>query len=188
MLATGRERTLVAAFGLIIAVGCWLAWQLTHPRSAPGASAASAVVPNTALDVSSLTSAPEVSPAETVQPNGAHEQVPDAGIGTWVRPRSEEVFWGELTRLRAVDKEQALKYALLGEQWYSSLGRPAEARRAMIISLLVDLDQMEEARSRTRAFIEAYPSSSYRVMVQGVTGIHPRPGAPAGYQSQTGSK
>jgi hypothetical protein len=34
------------------------------------------------------------------------------------------------------------------------------------------------ARAETQAFLAAYPDSEYRRMVQGVTGIHPRPGRP----------
>jgi hypothetical protein len=45
----------------------------------------------------------------------------------------------------------------------------------MGITLLVDLGEMEEARARTRRFIELHPESRYRPLVQGVTGIHPRP-------------
>lgn len=93
-------------------------------------------------------------------------------------PESEELFWQELERLEREDKQEALAYALSGEDWYGDEGKPAEARRAKIVTLLVSLGKMEEARARTRAFIEKYPDSSYRRLVQGVTGIHPRPGAP----------
>ncbi|HEY5961409.1 MAG TPA: hypothetical protein VIV60_32850, partial [Polyangiaceae bacterium] len=74
------------------------------------------------------------------------------------------------------EPSRALELALAGDRWYSDRGRPAEARRAMIVSLLVDTGNMSEARVWTRRFIEQYPESSYRPMVQGKTGIHPRPG------------
>jgi hypothetical protein len=50
----------------------------------------------------------------------------------------------------------------------------------MIITLLVDLGRMDEARERALAFIKAYPKSSYRPLIQGKTGIHPRPYGPDG--------
>jgi hypothetical protein len=49
----------------------------------------------------------------------------------------------------------------------------------MQITLLVDLGQMAEARQLARRFIVAHPQSRYRAVVQGVTGIHPRPSGPA---------
>lgn len=98
------------------------------------------------------------------------------------QPATEEDYWNELESLKKSDKKRALAYALQGEDWYSEQGKPAEARRAMIVTLLVDLGRMEEARDRTRSFIELYPNSPYRRLVQGVTGIHPRPGAPPGHQ------
>lgn len=177
-----RQRTLVATLALLVGGG-WLGWHLCHPSPDPTSDAALVAQSNAAHAIPPA-QAPDVEDdqSEAVRPTEERAAVLDAGASTPTRPRTEEAFWDELTRLRAVDKSQALKYALLGEQWYNGEGRPAEARGAMIISLLVDLDRMEEARTRTRAFIAAYPNSSYRIMVQGVTGIHPRPGAPAPYQ------
>jgi TolA-binding protein len=91
---------------------------------------------------------------------------------------SEQSYWTQLEELERGDKRRALSYALAGEEWYSDVGKPAEARRAKIVTLMVDLGQMSEARERARAFIEQYPRSPYRHLVQGTTGIHPRPGAP----------
>ncbi len=96
------------------------------------------------------------------------------------RPQSERDYWVELEALEREDKQRALAYALAGEDWYGEVGKPAEARRAKIVTLLVDTGNLAEARERTRAFITRYPRSSYRRLVQGVTGIHPRPGAPGG--------
>lgn len=94
------------------------------------------------------------------------------------RPESEEAFLRQLQRLHLTDKAAALELALRGEDWYSDEGPLAEARKAMIVTLLVDLDRMSEARAEVRRFIERYPESPYRPMLQGKTGIHPRPGAP----------
>jgi hypothetical protein len=94
------------------------------------------------------------------------------------KPESERAYFSELARLNAVDKPRALAFARQGDGWYPSTGENAEARKAMAITLLVDLGSMEEARRETRAFIAAYPRSSYRPLVQGVTGIHPRPSGP----------
>jgi hypothetical protein len=81
----------------------------------------------------------------------------------------------ELLALESTDKERALALARQGDEWYESSGRPAEARKAITITLLADLGRMEEARALTRAFMAAHPDSGYLPVVQGVTGIHPRP-------------
>jgi hypothetical protein len=88
----------------------------------------------------------------------------------------------ELSRLARTDKPAALSLAKRGDEWYSDTGDTAEARKAMVVTLLVDLGSMEEARVLTRRFIAAYPSSPYRPLVQGVTGIHPRPHGPEGIE------
>jgi hypothetical protein len=95
------------------------------------------------------------------------------------RPATEDDYLRELTELRKTDRPAALAYARQGDDWYASTGRRAEARKAMAITLLVDLGRMEDARAETRAFLAAYPDSEYRRVVQGVTGIHPRPGKSA---------
>lgn len=119
----------------------------------------------------------------SLHPNDTIQPVPNANAPAPSRakveePESEELFWNELERLERKDKQEALAYALAGDDWYSDEGTPAEARRAKIVTLLVSLGKMEEARAKTRVFIEKYPDSSYRRLVQGVTGIHPRPSAP----------
>ncbi|HEX2733163.1 MAG TPA: hypothetical protein VHM70_16245 [Polyangiaceae bacterium] len=93
-------------------------------------------------------------------------------------PLPEGEYLRELEALSLTDKQAALLLVEQGEQWYPSQGRAAEARRAMRVTLLVDLGRMPEARRFTREFIEQYPTSSYRPLVQGVTGIHPRPSGP----------
>jgi hypothetical protein len=91
---------------------------------------------------------------------------------------SEEDSLAELARLNATDKPRALALALSADATYPSEGVDAEARRAMIITLLVDLDRMDEARQRVYRYIEAYPDSPYLALVEGKTGIHPRPLGP----------
>lgn len=90
----------------------------------------------------------------------------------------EAEYLEQLTELNRTDKQAALTLAEKGDHWYASTGKLAEARRAMRITLLVDLDRMPEARALTREFIARYPDSPYRRLVQGVTGIHPRPSGP----------
>jgi hypothetical protein len=91
---------------------------------------------------------------------------------------SEEDYLRALDRLNRTDKRSALELVRKGDDWYSSSGVNAEARKAMHITLLVDLGEMAEARARTRRFIAEHPTSQYRRLVQGVTGIHPRPSGP----------
>ena len=98
------------------------------------------------------------------------------------RPESEAAYMRELSRLARTDKPAALSLAKKGDEWYSDTGDTAEARKAMVVTLLVDLGGMEEARALTRRFIAAYPTSQYRPLVQGVTGIHPRPHGPDGIE------
>jgi len=73
------------------------------------------------------------------------------------------------------DKPRALELALEGDARLPASGTLAEARRALIVTLLVDLDRMPEARDRARRFTSEYPASDYLPLVQGVTGVHPRP-------------
>jgi hypothetical protein len=91
---------------------------------------------------------------------------------------SEDDYLRELERLNRTDKRRALELVEKGDAWYPVSGVRAEARKAMGITLLVDLGQMQEARVRTRRFIAEHPTSAYRPLVQGVTGIHPRPSGP----------
>jgi hypothetical protein len=100
------------------------------------------------------------------------------GMRSSAKPESERAYFHELARLNAMDKPRALALARQGDAWYPTTGESAEARKAMVVTLLVDLGNMDEARRETRAFIAAYPRSSYRPLVQGVTGIHPRPSGP----------
>jgi hypothetical protein len=100
------------------------------------------------------------------------------GMSTPEKPASEAAYLRELSRLHATDGARALLYARQGDVWYSNTGTAAEARKAMAITLLVDLGKIDQARRETRAFIAAFPDSPYRPLVQGVTGIHPRPHGP----------
>lgn len=118
-----------------------------------------------------LVSAPdlELSPAPNVddRPAALHDSAPP-----------EREYLDQLSALHHTDKQAALTWAEKGEEWYSDVGRYAEARRAMRVTLLVDLNRMDEARAFTREFIAKYPDSPYRRLVSGVTGIHPRPSGP----------
>ncbi len=87
----------------------------------------------------------------------------------------EEGTWRQLASLSVSDKPNALSLALAADANSSPKGVIAEARRALVITLLVDLGRMSEARARTRKFMAEYPASRYLPLVQGVTGIHPRP-------------
>jgi hypothetical protein len=101
------------------------------------------------------------------------ETPPEAGA-----PLSEEEALREVAHFNVTDKPRALALALGADAAYPSTGVYAEARRAMIITLLVDLNRMEEARQRVYLFLDAYPGSRYVPLVEGKTGIHPRPQGP----------
>jgi hypothetical protein len=81
----------------------------------------------------------------------------------------------ELEALAVNDKPRALAVALSADDHLPAAGVLAEARRAFIVTLLVDLQRMSEARERAREFTRSYPTSRYVPLVQGVTGVHPRP-------------
>jgi hypothetical protein len=86
-----------------------------------------------------------------------------------------EAVLRRLEPLAVSDKPRALQLALEADSTLSTSGVMAEARRALIVSLLVDLDRMSEARARAQQFGAEYPASRYLPLVQGVTGVHPRP-------------
>jgi hypothetical protein len=118
-----------------------------------------------------------------VKSTEAREQSADVPVEAQLRSAGEstpspESFFQELERLQATDKARALSFARKGEAWYPPTGELAEARKAMIVTLLVDTGDMTEARQLARQFIAAFPSSDYRPLVQGVTGVHPRPSGP----------
>jgi hypothetical protein len=90
-------------------------------------------------------------------------------------PPDAEQLLRELEPLSITDKPLALSRALAADARLSPEGVMAEARRALIVTLMVDTERMPEARERAREFIRRYPQSRYRPLVQGTTGIHPRP-------------
>jgi hypothetical protein len=96
------------------------------------------------------------------------------------RPATEDDYLRELAVLRTEDPSRALDWVERGDEWYSAEGRKAEARQASRVTLLVDLGRMDEARRVAQVFLAAHPRSEYAGLVRGVTGIHPRPGKPAG--------
>jgi hypothetical protein len=175
---------LVPALVLLGSIAAYIAWHWgkdTEPRTRAMSSQtitppASSILPSdarpttTAVTVSLSTSA-KLTPAKILQDT----------------PPPELEYLEQLTALNHTDKQAALTWAEKGEEWYSEVGRNAEARRAMRVTLLVDLKRMDEARRFTRAFIAKYPDSPYRRLVQGVTGIHPRPSGPRAPTSGVGT-
>jgi hypothetical protein len=81
----------------------------------------------------------------------------------------------EIDALSRTDKPRALELALEADRRLPPVGVMAEARRAVIVTLLAELDRLSEARARARNFGAEYPNSRYLPLVQGVTGVHPRP-------------
>ncbi len=175
-----RAARWVVPLGLVIPLGAALLYWSSDgeaPRTLPSIE----LNPPPAISTQSPSrnAAAEVSAMAPVPSASSTQDVPAAPVvEEFQRPSSEEQYWAELERLQVSDKQRALDYALAGEDWYDETGKPAEARRAMIVTLLVDLGRMDEARERTYRFIEQYPKSPYRRLVQGATGIHPRPGRP----------
>ncbi len=180
-----KART-VALLGLVVPATAVLLFFWTSPPHPLRTSQGMAPVAGDRVNLSSPSSTKEPSAPPSVPAPNKPRPVPSktepnddrAPTEEFEQPDSPEQYWVELEELERTDKQQALQYALLGDEWYEDEGKPAEARRAKIVTLLVDLGRMQEARERTRRFIEQYPQSPYRRLVQGVTGIHPRPGKP----------
>lgn len=148
----------IAAFALLLVFAAWL-WRKREPAAAEASvTASTALLP----PVSSL-------PSSTVAPRFV------ASRAVAVGPPEAEAVLRELDRLRQSDPKLALERALAADATLPERGAMAEARRALIVTLLVDSGRMADARQRTREFLESYPTSEYRPLVEGVTGIHPRP-------------
>lgn len=106
-------------------------------------------------------------------PTGAKARAPNGG-----EMSTAELYLRQLEALSRSDKAAALALAQNPESEFPERGVFAEAREALSITLLVDLGRMTEARHEVRRFIQSHPQSRYRPLVQGMTGIHPRPTRP----------
>jgi hypothetical protein len=155
------RRWLPAGAALLVGALCWWLWlrPAKPDRASEPRAVLSSAVPLVAL---SQPTARDV----TVQP------APTASIPA---AADDEALLRELERLSATDKPLALARALEADRAGQATGSLAEARRALVVTLLVDLERWSEARVRARDFIALYPESRYRRLVQGATGIHPRP-------------
>lgn len=92
-------------------------------------------------------------------------------------PESEQAYIDRLRRLAVDEPKNALTLAQQGEERFPH-GEFSEERQAIAINVLVRLDRIGEARSRTRAFIRRYPTGRFTRQVRGLTGVHPRPAGP----------
>ncbi|HYP88265.1 MAG TPA: hypothetical protein VEQ59_08925 [Polyangiaceae bacterium] len=138
-----------------------LLWRMARPEPPLNAPAPSPTKAQTAG---------EVTPAAT----GRVSAPAPSGSGS-PRELDAEALLRNLEPLAVTDKPRALQLALDADSKLSRSGVMAEARRALIVTLLVDVNRMSEARARARAFTAEYPDSRYLPLVQGVTGVHPRP-------------
>lgn len=116
-----------------------------------------------------------LSPAEASET----EAVDEAGSNNLSRVTALDQALKRLDQFPADEKRAALRFAQSIAPQFPETGVRAEARSAKEITLLVDLNRMPEARALVREFIQVHPDSRYRPLVQGVTGIHPRPTGPS---------
>lgn len=163
-------RRRLVTLALAVTVSAAVAW-LLRSRSEPSPTAAATPRP----PPSAASSVADPAPPPTASDNVT--KITPAKILQDSAPPERE-YLEQLSSLNHTDKQAALTWAEKGDEWYSHVGRNAEARRAMRVTLLVDLNRMDEARTFTREFIAQYPNSPYRRLVSGVTGIHPRPSGP----------
>jgi hypothetical protein len=134
-----------------------------------------------ATSTSEVDSIEEPEPSSIAMPGAASAPPAPAAIPATAETDalpSEDDLLHELARLNATNKPRALALALAADNSYPSAGIHAEARRAMIITLLVDVGRMDEARQRVKRYLEDYPDSPYVPLIEGKTGIHPRPQGP----------
>jgi hypothetical protein len=153
---------LAACMGLVVFVSAKRATEAAPRAPSPGPVLVARVQPSLVA-------------ISSARPLPSHEPHADVPVES---PPSPEDFFHELERLQTTDKTRALSLARQGEGWYPPTGELAEARKAMIVTLLVDTGDMTEARQLARRFIDAFPTSDYRPLIQGVTGVHPRPSGP----------
>lgn len=118
----------------------------------------------------------DVRPAATQMEESPGSASPQKGASPGFVDADE--YLRRLSELSMNHKEEALLFARQEGATFGQVGLTAEARDAMAVTLLVDLGRMEEARAAVRRFVTNFPASRYRALVQGVTGIHPRPGPP----------
>jgi hypothetical protein len=155
---------------VLLGLGLWFALRRgPEEKASSQRNEVHEVAPVAATDPATAEPKDEPAPAPLTRPKTDTNRPPFA---------SEEDYLRTLDELNRTDKRRALELVRKGDDWYSSSGVNAEARQAMGITLLVDLGRMDEARARTRRFIAEHPTSRYRPLVQGVTGIHPRPTGP----------
>jgi hypothetical protein len=153
-------RSALLALATVCALGAAAWWLLTRPATprdravstpalAPAVSSQAALTQAVGFSAASLDSAP--------------------------RPPEDEALLRQLEPLAVTDKPRALELALAADRRLPADGVMAEARRALIVTLLVDTQRMAEARSRAREFFRLYATSRYVPLVRGVTGLHSRP-------------
>jgi hypothetical protein len=153
-----RTRAWLVALALTAGVVALLAWRAGSPASSPPSAVAQVAAPSEPRA--------EVAWSTTIRASVASSSVLELDAETVLR---------RLEPLSVTEKPRALALALEADARLPPSGVFAEARRALIVTLLVDLDRVSEARARARQFTVEYPASRYLPLVQGVTGVHPRP-------------
>ena len=163
----GKKGLALGAAALFIGLWLWLFFGGTQPRPQKAAAPpAEAILPVPDRDEA------WVAPGAPPSSNGPE---PQADPQFRYTEATELAVLREAYQLNQTDKPRALALLLDAERTYGDIGHMVQARLALIVSLLVDTGRMADARDRARVFIERYPDSRYRGLVQGVTGIHPRP-------------
>jgi hypothetical protein len=151
----------VARVAVLVLAGCALlgsfAWRSLRPEVEPAVALATRAAPEPA----SVRQTPPLTAAVAPAAHGAVEPA--------------EQLLRELEPLAVSDKPAALARALAADAQLPAQGVMAEARRALIVTLMVDTERISEARVRALEFIRKYPDSRYLPLVKGVTGVHPRP-------------
>lgn len=150
----------VTRIAVLVSLGCallgWFAWRALRAEVEPVVARTSRALPQPMP----FRQPPPLAAAVTA----AHRAVEPA-----------EQLLRELEPLAVFDKPAALARALAADAQLPAQGVMAEARRALIVTLMVDTQRISEARTRAREFIGQYPESRYLPLVKGLTGVHPRP-------------
>lgn len=151
----------VASIAAAAAIGVWFLLPPPEVRTAPNAVAPS---------VATIREVPVEDPPASASNSGfvVANEAPQ-------KPASETAL---MTALRASqDPATRLALAREGNQRFPA-GPGASERTAAIVSALVALDRVPEARAEARQFLEAHPGDPWAKSIESLTGVHAVPAGP----------
>ena len=151
----------VASIAVATAIGVWFLLPPPDVRTAPSAVA------------------PSIATSREVP--GEDPPVVASNSGFVVANEAPQKLASETTLMTALrasaDPATRLALAREGNQRYPA-GPGASERTATIVSALVALDRVPEARTEARQFLEAHPGDPWAKSIESLTGVHAVPVGP----------